>query len=75
MYELILSREASKVINRMTPRTRECIFRMLEKLKRQPRTESSKRGFGYADKAAGIIPRTIRPPYAKVSNIAAISFL
>lgn len=75
MYEVILSREASKVINRMTPRTRERIFRMLEKLKKQLRTESFNRGFGYADKAAGITPRTIRPPSAKVSNIAAISFL
>lgn len=36
MYEVILNKHASKVLNRMTPKGRERILRMLEGLKKQP---------------------------------------
>ena len=36
MYEVILNKHASKVLNRMTPKGRERILRMLEGLKKEP---------------------------------------
>lgn len=36
MYEVILNKQASKVLNRMTPKAREHILKMLEGLKKEP---------------------------------------
>lgn len=36
MYKIILSKQTAKALSRMTPGTRERIFRMLEKLQTQP---------------------------------------
>ena len=36
MYEVTLNKHAAKVLNRMTPKDREHILKMLEELKKEP---------------------------------------